>query len=376
VSQCHDVSKRVADLESELESEKKRVSSLLESVLGLEENKRSIEETLGRKTMHIEVIENWLAESKAEHQMSSSSVDELKALLATKEEQCVDLTERTESLETQLENEKKRVESLLESVSGLDETNASLDADVKRKSTELEKGKAKLFDLMEELSMNASKIKGLEVILADEEAHSKDLSTQLESVKAELKSEQCRIYTLGEDVSKLEETKSSLEGELTQKTAEVEEMKTKLAEASQDIIAKSARLNEFEELVAAKVAENEELDAQVKVNIGWMAKATNLERQIHQTGSDLFLARSQNEELCKSVTKLTKELATAHKEVRQYETRAKAVEKWVSSFSMSMQGWKESQELLEDGVEHKIVLSGSHTVEMEAQRSEIEEIDD
>ena len=91
------------------------------------------------------------------------------------------------------------------------------------------------------------------MLLADEEARSEDLSKQLESVKAELKSEQCR--TLGDAVSKLEETKSSLESALAQRAAEVDEMKTKLAEAPEDIAAKSAKLKEVEEIIAASVIE-------------------------------------------------------------------------------------------------------------------------
>jgi chromosome segregation ATPase len=229
---------------------------------------------------------------------------------------------------------------------------------------------------MEELSMHESKIKGIDVLLADEEARSVELSKQLESVEDELKSEQYHSFNLADDLYKLEDAKKSLEGELTQRVAEVEEMKTKLAEASQHLTEKSAKLKEFEELVAAKVAENAEIDARVKVNIGWMDKAQNLERQIHQTGRDLFLAKSQNEELSKPINKLKKELTTAQKQVRQYEMKANAVQTWDSSFSMSMLDWKESQDLLEDGVEHKNVLPDSHTVAMEAQRTETEEIDD
>jgi chromosome segregation ATPase len=176
---------------------------------------------------------------------------------------------------------------------------------------------------MEELSMHESKIKGIDVLLADEEARSVELSKQLESVEDELKSEQYHSFNLADDLYKLEDAKKSLEGELTQRVAEVEEMKTKLAEASQHLTEKSAKLKEFEELVAAKVAENAEIDARVKVNIGWMDKAQNLERQIHQTGRDLFLAKSQNEELSKPINKLKKELTTAQKQVRQYEMKAK-----------------------------------------------------
>jgi hypothetical protein len=132
--------------------------------------------------------------------------------------------------------------------------------------------------------------------------------------------------------------------------------------------AKIERINEIEHILTAKETENVQLNEQVKINIGWMEKACNLERQLHLTASDLFVSLSKNEELLNSVAKLTKELAACYKRVQQYEMRAQSVEKWISSFSLSMHGWKESQDLLEDGVasdSEEMLVTGSHMSEID-----------
>jgi chromosome segregation ATPase len=90
-----------------------------------------------------------------------------------------------------------------------------------------------------------------------------------------------------------------------------------------------------------------------------------LEQEVQKTASNLFAARAEGDELRSDLAQLSTKLSTAHMEIKKYQTRAKTVEKWVSSFALSIQGWR----LEKDGEELQLIGSGSICADIDANES-------
>ena len=122
-----------------------------------------------------------------------------------------------------------------------------------------------------------------------------------------------------------------------QSLAEIETNLELAMEERQDKITENITL---EGLLSDKYTEIESLNAEIAEKTVEAERAVELEQEAQKLSSDLLAARTRSDDLRGDIAQLNTKLSAANMEIKKYQTRAKTVEKWVSSFALSIQGWR------------------------------------
>lgn len=334
---CGDLSKELDELKPKLESEAERCTTLAENVSELETRKTGLELELAEAIKGLEMTKEKLVEATNDVEAKTSKISELESVRV-----------RVDALRLEHKNEQHRAEALEEKVQTLEADKAQLEGEVAGKAEDVDKTKSRLFDLTEELEAKSSTINGLEVLLANEESRCEDLNTELEGVKTELETSQTQVASLTENVSKLTATKESLELDLEVKAATLKETETTLDLIKEEKESKIAENTTLDALLFDTYDEIKQIKAQLEKKQAQAERAVVLEQEVDKTTNELLMASARSDELQLNIAQLNNKLASTHLEIKKYKMRAKTVEKWVSSFALSIQGWRLEQDNPED----------------------------
>jgi myosin protein heavy chain/myosin heavy chain 6/7 len=337
---CENLSRELDDLKPKLQSEEERASTLAQNISELTIAKNRLELDLKQTIVDMEDIREQLEEATSDLEIKATKISELEKTI-TEERKIGDfLSSKLEELRIQYKREEQRANELDEKVQNLEENIAELTIDVANKAEDVDKTKSKMFDLTEELDAKCSKISGLEVLLANEESRCEDLTAEVEEVKTVLETAETQLAGLTKDKTNLEATKATLEAELEEKTGKLREIEANLDMVMEERQAKITENMTLEGLLSDKYAEIESLNAEIAEKTAEAEMAVELEKELRKTSSDLLAARTRGNELRGDIAQLNSKLSAANMEIKKYQTRAKTVERWVSSFALSVQGWR------------------------------------
>lgn len=347
-SKCDELSRELEDLIPKFESETERSATLAQQVSDLTLTKTSLELELKEAIVDLELTKEKVDNAMTDIERKNTKINELDGVILVQRKALEDMTTQLDALRLEHTNEQQRAAALEENIQSLEAEKAQLQTEVAHKTEEVDKAKSKMFDLVEDVEMKSSKINGLEVLLANEESRCEELTTELEETKTELESAETQVTSLKENVSTLEAAKESLEASLNEKTVALKDTETTLDSTAEEREAKIAENLMLEGLLSDKYAEIEELGEQLKIKQAEADRAIVLEKQVDKTTNDLTMANARSDELQMEIAHLNNMMTAAQVEIKKYKMRARTVEKWVSSFALSIQGWRLEADQQED----------------------------
>lgn len=349
-SHCEQLTRELEDLKPKLESEMERSATLAQNVSELAMKKTGLELELKENIVDLEMTKEKIAQVTTELEEKTVKIGELEGVISEQKAACEGLNVQLDELRLEHKNEQHRAGALEEKVQALEADKVQLEGEVAAKVEDVDRHKSRMYEMIEEIEMKSSKINGLEVLLENEEARCEDLNNELDEVKTELESAQTQVTSLTENLSKTVAAKESLEVDLKEREAKLEEIETNLNATAEERELKISDNLMLEGLLSDKHAEVEDLSAQLKAKQAEAERALVLEQELDKTSNDLASVKARSEELRLEITQLTNRIASANLEIRKYKMRAKTVEKWVSSFALSIQGWRLEQENPDDVV--------------------------